>query len=264
MRKSESLAKTIATIEKRYGVSITEASMMPKMEVVSTGLKNLDDALGIKGIKKGSIVEIYGSEGVGKTSLALHLVSQYQKAGMSALYIDSEKTLSREIIQTMGVKEDELFLFDVNNLGDALDACILATLSFGVIVIDSLAGLPTKMQQGCHVEDLNIGTVAKIMSNALPVLLPALSKSGCTLIITNQIREKVGVIFGKPTISTGGNALKYYATQRLELTRIETLKNKGGAMGFRILARVMKNKVFPSLKEANFDIIFGEGIKASS
>lgn len=262
MRKCENFEKTIENIKKQHGEnSIMKASEMPNIDVVSTGVAGIDAALGVNGIKKGSIVEIYGAESVGKTILALQMVKQYQKTGMQALYIDSDRALTRENIKATGIEEDKFYLLNIDNLEESLDTCIFAASSFGIIVIDSIAGLPTKAQRDCNVGDSNAGASAKLISKALPILIPILSRNGCTLIIISQIRERLGIIFGNPTISMGGRALKHYATQRIELTRIETLKNKSGACGFRIRARVVKNKISAPLKETEFDILFESGIE---
>lgn len=264
MGTSMTVEETFSVLNKQFGVmnikQLSELSSV-KDDVVSTGIMGLDNALGVGGIKKGSIVEIYAPESAGKTTLALQMCKQYQK-DKPVLYIDTERTLTRDTIEMMGITEKNFYLMHVNNLEQALGVCktVAQSCTFSAIVIDSLAGLAPKAQMDGDIGDSHVGLFAKIMSDALSVLTPILDNAKCTLIVINQIREKVGVMFGNPERATGGRALKYYASVRLDVRRIESLKSMGDTVGFRTHVLVSKNKLAAPLKNVEFDIMFGHGI----
>lgn len=233
--------------------------------VISTGIPGLDDALGVGGIKNGSMIEIFGTEDSGKTALALYLARQYQKAGKPVLYIDSERALIKETIKNAGIENENFYVMRENSLENALNACLEASKAFGAVIIDSFAGLTTTQQLSENIENGNYSYyISSRISSALPVLAAYLSEHNCTLIIINQLREKVGALFGNPEYSTGGRALKYFFTARIHLQKTEVLREYGDIIGIRSRAKVVKNKLSTPYRETEFNIIFGQGVTVHS
>lgn len=252
------LEKALKNIRKSCDEDFRTLREMPEIadSVVSTGMPGLDEALGVGGICKGSIVEVYGPEGAGKSSFAFRLIRQYQNTGKPVLYINSERALNKDIMKAAGVDEDNLYLLTGNSLEQGLTACIAAAPAFSAVIIDSLTGLLPECSLRDDITDRSDST-ARIVSHSMPMLINAVDTYGCTLIIINQIREKLGIIFGSPEIATGGRAIKHYATMRLEIRRCEVLKQKGVITGFRSRVKVIKNKVAAPYKETEIDFLFG-------